>query len=158
LAQSIQNRKSDIISYRKSSENRGQEANQRTPKASEEVNIYKAFSNKTSDLQSREEHPRGRWGKVKLNTPASRWQAAQQLDGKDYRPLPLKRCYIPKKNSKKLRLLSIPAMYDGAERALELMALNPIAECRADNHSYGFRKRRSIHDAIDACYLSNRQS
>lgn len=94
---------------------------------------------------------------VKLNTPASRWQAAQQLDSKDYRPLPLKRCHIPKKNSKKLRPLSIPVMYDRAEQALELMALNPIAECRADNHSYGFRKRRSIHDAIDACYNALRR-
>ena len=39
-----------------------------------------------------------------------------------------------------------------AEQALELMALDPVAECTADNHSYGFRKKRCVHDAIGACY------
>ena len=43
-------------------------------------------------------------------------------------------------------------MRDRAEQALELMALDPIAECTADLHSYGFRRKRSVHDAVEACY------
>jgi len=57
----------------------------------------------------------------------------------------------PKKNGKP-RPLGIPVMSDRAEQALEQMGLDPVSECTADNQSYGFRKKRSIHDAIGACY------
>jgi RNA-directed DNA polymerase len=88
---------------------------------------------------------------VKLNTPAKKWQAAQQLNLKDYESKPLRRIYIPKKNGKK-RPLGIPTMGDRCEQALEHLALDPAAETRADNCSYGFRKKRSAHDAIEACH------
>ncbi len=38
-------------------------------------------------------------------------------------------------------------------QALYAMALEPIAEVRADKHSYGFRKRRGVHDAIEQCFV-----
>ena len=49
-------------------------------------------------------------------------------------------------------------MKDRAMQALYLLALDPIAESRADPNSYGFRKERSTADAIDQCHtvLSNR--
>jgi RNA-directed DNA polymerase len=86
-----------------------------------------------------------------LDTPAKKWRQAKKLNSADYKPQPLKRTYIPKKNGKK-RPLGIPAMQDRAEQALELLGLDPVSECKADNHSYGFRKERSVHDAIDACF------
>jgi len=43
-------------------------------------------------------------------------------------------------------------MQDRAEQALELLGLDPVSECTADKHSYGFRKKRSVQDAIDACF------
>jgi RNA-directed DNA polymerase len=59
--------------------------------------------------------------------------------------------YINKSNGKK-RPLVIPAMQDRAMQALYLMALEPVTETMADSNSYGFRRKRSTADAIDALH------
>ena len=43
-------------------------------------------------------------------------------------------------------------MKDRAEQALELQGLDPVSECVADHHSYGFRRMRSTQDAMAACF------
>ena len=43
---------------------------------------------------------------------------------------------------------------DRAEQALELLALDPVAECLADTFSYGCRTERSVHNAIERCFVS----
>ena len=85
------------------------------------------------------------------NTPAKKASAIQSLHQRGYRPLPLRRLYIAKKNGKK-RPLGIPAMLDRAQQALHLLALDPVAETLADPNSYGFRKQRSVADAIEHCH------
>ena len=83
------------------------------------------------------------------STPEAKWQAIQRLDSRGLRPQPLRRVYIPKRGSTtKKRLLGIPVMIDRAQQALHLQSLEPVAETRADPHSYGFRRNRGTQDAI----------
>ena len=78
-------------------------------------------------------------------------QAVKRLKRHDYHPQPLRRIYIQKKNGK-LRPLSIPTMHDRAMQALYKLALSPVAETTADQHSYGFREGRSCADAVQAAF------
>jgi RNA-directed DNA polymerase len=90
---------------------------------------------------------------VKWKTPVQKVKAVKSLQRRGYRPLPLRRIYIPKKSGGD-RPLSIPTLKDRSMQALHLLALEPVAEMRADKNAYGFRPKRSTADAIQQCFNS----
>lgn len=74
----------------------------------------------------------------------------QEMKSFKYKPMPVKRVYIPKAGSEKLRPLGIPAYRDKIVQGAFAKVLNAIYENIFLDCSFGFRPNRSCHDAIKA--------
>ncbi|MDQ3356519.1 MAG: group II intron reverse transcriptase/maturase [Actinomycetota bacterium] len=73
--------------------------------------------------------------------------AADLKDG-SYRSLPARRVFIAKSASRERRPLSIPAVRDRVVQAALKIVIEPIFEADFLPCSFGFRPRRSAHDAL----------
>jgi group II intron reverse transcriptase/maturase len=65
-----------------------------------------------------------------------------------WRPSPARRVFIPKPGSRELRPLSIPTVRDRIVQAAVKIVLEPIFEADMLPCSFGFRPKRSTHDAL----------
>jgi RNA-directed DNA polymerase len=72
-----------------------------------------------------------------------------------WKPLAVKRVYIPKSNGKR-RPLGIPSIIDRCFQAMVKAALEPFWEAKFEPTSYGFRPGRSAQDAIARIYATAR--
>ncbi len=76
----------------------------------------------------------------------------RELRSGEFTPLPVKQRMIPKANGK-LRSLGIPTASDRVVQASLKLVLEPIFEAGFRPCSYGFRPRRSPHDAIAEIHM-----
>jgi RNA-directed DNA polymerase len=75
-------------------------------------------------------------------------QIRDELVTRTYRPMRNRRQEIPKDGGKKVRVLSIPAIRDRVVQGAVKLILEPIFEADFQPGSYGYRPKRSAHDAV----------
>src|SRR6202451_3749127 len=75
-------------------------------------------------------------------------QIRDELVTNTYRPMPARKKEIPKDGGKKVRVLSIPAIRDRVVQGALKLILEPIFEADVQPGSYGYRPKRTAHDAI----------
>jgi RNA-directed DNA polymerase len=75
-------------------------------------------------------------------------ELAEDLRADRWRPLPARRVLIPKPGTSEQRPLSIPSVRDRVVAAAVKIVLEPIFEAGFLSCSFGFRPKRSTHDAL----------
>jgi RNA-directed DNA polymerase len=76
-------------------------------------------------------------------------QIQDELVGDTYQPMPVRKKEIPKDGGTKVRVLSIPAIRDRVVQGALKLILEPIFEADFQSGSYGYRPKRSAHEAVD---------
>ena len=118
------------------------------------------------DKVYREDILRRAWGEVKANAGAAGTDGqtiegieqegvegflaglAEELREGRYRPQPVRRVLIPKADGRQ-RPLGIPTIRDRVVQAAAKVVLEPIFEADFRESSYGFRPKRSAHQAME---------
>ena len=79
-----------------------------------------------------------------------RWldELAQELKSRTYRPLLVRRVYIPKPDGRQQRPLGVPAIRDRVAQTAAVLVLEPIFEADLQPEQYAYRRNRSALDAV----------
>ena len=75
-------------------------------------------------------------------------QIQDELIANTYRPMRVRKKAIPKKGSTKVRILSIPSIRDRVVQGALKLILEPIFEADFQSGSYGYRPKRTAHEAV----------
>ena len=75
-------------------------------------------------------------------------QIQDELVNHTYQPMPVRKKEIPKDGSKKVRVLSIPAIRDRVVQGALKLILEPIFEADFQSGSYGYRPKRTAREAV----------
>jgi len=75
-------------------------------------------------------------------------QIRDELVTNTYRPMLARKKEIPKDGGKKVRILSIPAIRDRVVQGALKLILEPIFEADFQSGSYGYRPKRTAHEAV----------
>jgi RNA-directed DNA polymerase len=76
-------------------------------------------------------------------------QIQDELVHHTYQPMPVRKKEIPKDGGTKVRVLSIPTIRDRVVQGALKLILEPIFEADFQSGSYGYRPKRSTHEAVD---------
>jgi len=76
-------------------------------------------------------------------------QIQDELVSNTYRPMRARKKEIPKDGGKKVRVLSIPAIRDRVVQGALKLILEPIFEADFQSGSYGYRPKRTAHQAVN---------
>ena len=76
-------------------------------------------------------------------------QIRDELTGRTYQPLPARKQEIPKDGGNKVRVLSIPAIRDRVVQGALKLILEPVFEADFQPGSFGYRPKKTAHDAIE---------
>ena len=76
-------------------------------------------------------------------------QIRDELVSNTYRPMRARKKEIPKDGGKKVRVLSIPAIRDRVVQGALKLILEPIFEADFQSGSYGYRPKRTAHEAVN---------
>jgi len=76
-------------------------------------------------------------------------QIQDELVHNTYQPMPVRKREIPKDGTNKVRVLSIPTMRDRVVQGALKLILEPIFEADFQSGSYGYRPKRTAHEAVD---------
>ncbi|MCA1680648.1 MAG: group II intron reverse transcriptase/maturase [Actinobacteria bacterium] len=74
-----------------------------------------------------------------------------RMSSGSYFPPPVRAVEIPKPHGDGVRVLGVPTIADRVAQTVVAMYLEPRAEFRFHPDSYGYRPKRSAHDALAAC-------
>jgi len=90
------------------------------------------------------------WAEYAKNLEGNLQSLLDRAKSGTYRAPPVRRVYIPKAGSAtETRPIGIPTLEDKVLQRAVVMLLEPIYEQDFDAGSYGFRPRRSAHDALE---------